>query len=69
MVYSFARVSAEIGMNVEDVYSQNRRLWVRLHEKGGKQHAMPPPRRAPLDPRLPALHRLSVGEIRLTPQL
>ena len=28
-------------MNVEDVYSQNRRLWVRLHEKGGKQHAMP----------------------------
>jgi integrase len=28
-------------MNVGDVYSQNRRLWVRLHEKGGKQHAMP----------------------------
>ncbi len=24
-----------------DVYTQNRRLWVRLHEKGGKQHAMP----------------------------
>jgi len=23
------------------VYPQNRRLWVRLHEKGGKQHAMP----------------------------
>jgi site-specific recombinase XerD len=28
-------------MNVEDVYAQNRRLWVRLREKGGKQHAMP----------------------------
>ena len=28
-------------MRVEDVYPQNRRLWVRLHEKGGKQHAMP----------------------------
>ena len=28
-------------MRVEDVFSQNRRLWVRLHEKGGKQHAMP----------------------------
>src|SRR5260370_34747684 len=28
-------------MGVEDVYTQNRRLWVRLHEKGGKQHAMP----------------------------
>ena len=28
-------------MRVEDVSPQNRRLWVRLHEKGGKQHAMP----------------------------
>jgi integrase len=28
-------------MKVEDVYVQNRRLWVRLHEKGGKQHEMP----------------------------
>ncbi len=41
MVYSFARIGAAIGMCVEDAYSQNRRLWVRLHEKGGKQHAMP----------------------------
>jgi integrase len=41
MVYSFARIGAAIGMRVEDVYSQSRRLWVRLHEKGGKQHAMP----------------------------
>jgi site-specific recombinase XerD len=41
MVYSFARIGAAIGMRVEDVYSQNRRLWLRLHEKGGKQHAMP----------------------------
>jgi integrase len=41
MVYSFARIGAAIGMNVEDVYSQNRGLWVRLHEKGGTQHAMP----------------------------
>ena len=41
MVYSFARIGAAIGMNAEDVNSQNRRLWVRLHEKGGKQHAMP----------------------------
>jgi len=29
MVYSFARIGAAIGMRVEDVYSQNRRLWVR----------------------------------------
>jgi hypothetical protein len=26
---------------VEDVFTQNRRLWVRLREKGGKRHAMP----------------------------
>ena len=41
MVYAFARIGAAIGMRVEDVYPQNRRLWVRLHEKGGKPHAMP----------------------------
>lgn len=28
-------------MKVEDVYTQNRRLWVRLREKGGKRHEMP----------------------------
>ncbi|WP_252181236.1 tyrosine-type recombinase/integrase [Azospirillum sp. B4] len=41
MVYSFARVGAALGMAVGDVYVQNRRLWVRLAEKGGKAHAMP----------------------------
>jgi len=41
MVYSFARVGAALGMRVEDVYTQNRRLWVRLREKGGKRHEMP----------------------------
>ncbi len=41
MVYSFARIGAASAMKVEDVYTQNRRLWVRLHEKGGKDHAMP----------------------------
>jgi site-specific recombinase XerD len=41
MVYSFARIGAALGMKVEDVYLQNRRLWVRLREKGGKHHAMP----------------------------
>jgi integrase len=41
MVFSFARVGAALGMKVEDVYVQNRRLWVRLHEKGGKIHEMP----------------------------
>jgi len=41
MVYSFARIGAVTGMKVEDVYTQSRRLWVRLHEKGGKRHEMP----------------------------
>ena len=41
MVYSFARIGAALGMKIEDVFTQNRRLWVRLHEKGGKDHAMP----------------------------
>jgi site-specific recombinase XerC len=41
MVFSFARVGAALAMRVEDVYVQNRRLWVRLREKGGKRHEMP----------------------------
>ena len=41
MVYTFARVGAATGMRVGDVYVQGRRTWVRLHEKGGKQHEMP----------------------------
>ncbi len=41
MVYAFARIGAAIAMRVEDVYRRNRRLWVRLPEKGGKRHAMP----------------------------
>lgn len=41
MVYSFARVSATLGMNVEDAFSRGRRMWFRLHEKGGKYHEVP----------------------------
>jgi site-specific recombinase XerD len=41
MVYTFARVGAALQMRVEDVYVQGRRTWVRLHEKGGKEHEMP----------------------------
>jgi site-specific recombinase XerD len=43
MVFSFARIGAALGMKVEDVYTQNRRLWVRLREKGGKAHHAVPP--------------------------
>ena len=41
MVFSFARVSATIGMNVEDFFVQRRKRWLRLHEKGGKRHDVP----------------------------
>ncbi len=41
MVYSFASVSAFVGMSVEDYYQQGKRWWVRLREKGGKHHELP----------------------------
>jgi site-specific recombinase XerD len=41
MVYSFARVSAVVGMNVEDYWQNGKRWWLRLHEKGGKHHEVP----------------------------
>lgn len=41
MVYSFARVSAAVNMRVADYYPNGKRYWIRLHEKGGKEHALP----------------------------
>jgi integrase/recombinase XerD len=41
MVYSFARVSAVVGMNVQDYWQNGKRCWLRLHEKGGKEHEVP----------------------------
>src|SRR5262249_48845324 len=41
MVFTFARISAACGLNLADIFHQQRRLWVRLHEKGGKFHEMP----------------------------
>src|SRR6516162_4183549 len=41
MVYTFARVGAVLQMNVGDYFTQGRRGWVRLHEKGGKEHEAP----------------------------
>lgn len=41
LTYTFSRVGAAITMRVEDVYTEARRTWVRLHEKGGKRHEMP----------------------------
>ena len=41
MIYTFARVGAVLQMDVGDYFSQGRRGWVRLHEKGGKEHEAP----------------------------
>jgi integrase/recombinase XerD len=41
MAYSFARVGAVLQMKVGDYFVQGRRPWVRLHEKGGKEHDVP----------------------------
>ena len=42
MVFSFARVSAAVGMRRQDYFRQGLRGWLRLHEKGGKRHDVPP---------------------------
>ena len=41
MVYSFARVSAAVAMRVADYYTQGKRSFFRLHEKGGKYLVVP----------------------------
>lgn len=41
MIYTFARVGAVLQMKVGDYFTQGRRGWVRLHEKGGKEHEAP----------------------------
>jgi integrase len=41
MAYSSARVGAALQMKVADYFVQGRRRWVRLHEKGGKEHDVP----------------------------
>jgi site-specific recombinase XerD len=41
LTYSFARITAALRMKVEDLRPQGAGWQVRLHEKGGKEHAMP----------------------------
>jgi site-specific recombinase XerD len=40
-LYTFGRVGATTSLNIEDCYVQERRLWLRLHEKNGKVIEMP----------------------------
>jgi site-specific recombinase XerD len=41
LTYSFARITAALRMKVEDLRPQGAGWRIQLHEKGGKQHAMP----------------------------
>jgi site-specific recombinase XerD len=41
LTYSFARINAALKMKVEDLRPRGAGWTIRLHEKGGKQHAMP----------------------------
>jgi len=41
LTYSFARITAALNMKVEDIRPQGAGWRLRLHEKGGKHHAMP----------------------------
>lgn len=41
MLFTFARVSAVVGMKVDDYYQFGKRSWIRLQEKGGKDHSVP----------------------------
>lgn len=41
MIYSFARVGAVVKMRVKDYYTQGKRSWFVLHEKGGRFNRVP----------------------------
>ncbi len=46
MVYGFVRISAALAMRVADYYTQGKRSFFRLHEKGGKYLVLPAHHRA-----------------------
>ena len=41
LVFSFARKSAAVSMRVADYYTQGKRSFFRLHEKGGRYNVVP----------------------------
>jgi integrase len=41
MVFSFARVGAANTLHVGNYFENEKRWWLRLHEKGGKRHDVP----------------------------
>ena len=41
LVFSFARITAAVSMRVSDYYTQGKRSFFRLHEKGGRYNVVP----------------------------
>jgi site-specific recombinase XerD len=41
MLFALSRIGAAKALKVGDLFTRQHRLWVRLHEKGGKVHEMP----------------------------
>src|ERR1700691_1732865 len=41
MTYAFSPIRAVVALRGEHYFANGKRWWVRLHEKGGKQHEMP----------------------------
>ena len=41
LVFRFARVSAAVSMRISDYYTQGKRSFFRLHEKGGRYNVVP----------------------------
>lgn len=41
MAYTFARIGSIVALECRHVFYQQRRLWLRLSEKGGKSHDVP----------------------------
>ncbi len=41
MAYTFARIGSVVALECRHVFRQQRRLWLRLSEKGGKSHDVP----------------------------
>ena len=58
MLYSFARVSAVLGMRRQDYFRQGSRGWLRLHENGGGT-TVPAHHRAARGPRRPTSRRVN----------
>lgn len=66
MVYSFARVSAVVKMNIADFHNTGIRWIIRLHEKGGKFHEVPAHHKA-VEYVHEYVHAAGIAEERKTP--